>query len=139
MKLHDQRVVEYCTRKSGICLDSFTKFQRRLQVQGGCGSPCHKRLIAGGINLYHERVVSTGEHLMPSDNTASICLPRLESCCYSPSDDTIEDNHYYLPAAWNNPTFDAFVYWNRIGVGLQMTLGSNHSLKSMWTPIELYE
>jgi len=91
-------------------------------------SLCHKRLSAGGT-FPVKMMVSTGGHLTPSDKTASITLPPLETCCYEPTDDTTEAKHYYLPRASNNPTFDSFFYLGDSGVGLQMTLGSSHSLR----------
>ena len=91
-------------------------------------SLCHERLIAGGTFTVKE-MVSTGGHLTPSDDATSISLPRLEPCYYSPADGTTKANHYYLPAASDNPAIDSFFHWNGVGVGLQMTLGSNHSLK----------
>lgn len=48
----------------------------------------------------------------------------------TPVADTLEPQTYYIPAATNNPTFDAFLFTtSTFAVAFQMTLAATHSLK----------
>lgn len=74
--------------------------------------------------------VSKGK-LVPTDKVIQVPIGPLAHQVYTDKHSTTftaDATKYYIPSAPNNPAFDAFLRSDNAGIGLQMTLRTDHSL-----------
>jgi hypothetical protein len=99
-----------------------------------CESLCHDKIRRRGTLTLRVMAPTAGQtHLAPSDETVSISLKQLAPHIFNPSDlnsFTCDTTKYFMPFSGNNPTFDSFFHHKLAGVGLQMTLKSDHTLNA---------
>ena len=94
-------------------------------------SLCHTKFREGGTFTLKKMTATARGVLVPSDEIVSISFTRLEPHVFNSKDllsATRDPTKYFIPFSGSNPAFDSFFRNESIGVGLQMTLASHHTL-----------
>ena len=90
---------------------------------------CHNQIRRGG-KFTLRKMDTTAGVLVPSNETTPVIFEPLEPHIFNSVDfvsSTCDATKYFIPFSGRNPAFDAFFHHERAGIGLQMTLASDHT------------